>query len=129
MPIEYHVEATLGVVFERWTGVITARDVSEHLKALLSDKQALACRRSLADIRECEIQLSGTDVGAATKAIAEPALRGQAWTTAILVQRPVEYGLARQFQALTDTFITTAVFTDESAAREWITPGPTSPAA
>jgi len=126
MAITYEVDASLGVVFARWTGVITAQDVASYLTALMSDEKARTCGRSLADVRECEIRIAGPVLAGLMRSAVRPILAG--WTAAVLVSKPAQYGAARQFQVLTEKFMRTAVFTDEAAAREWITPAPQTPA-
>jgi hypothetical protein len=112
-------------VLARWTGVITAEDVTAYLKALLKDKQAIACGRSLADARECEVRIAGATLSDLVRSAVQPALTG--WAAALLVSQPAQYGIARQFQVLTETFMRTAIFTDEASARAWITAAPSSP--
>ncbi|HTT68947.1 MAG TPA: hypothetical protein VMF70_13060 [Gemmatimonadales bacterium] len=120
MAITYEVDASLGVVFARWTGVITAQDVSTYMTVLMNDEKARACGRSLADIREAEFRTAGAALSDLVRTAVQPVLTG--WTAAILTSSPAAYGLARQFQALTEGFMRTAVFTDEASAREWIIP-------
>lgn len=125
MPITYKVDASLAVVFARWTGVITAQDVTEYMRTLLNDKQAIACGRSIADARECEIRIAGATLSDLVRSAVQPTLTG--WTAALLVSTPAQYGTARQVQVLTEKFMRTAVFTDEAAARAWITAARPSP--
>ena len=120
MAITYDVDASKGVVFEYWSGEISARDIAEHLTRLLSDPQALACARSLVDVSEAEPRLTDVELRHLVDTIAIPRLKDKGWTSAILVQKPVQFGMARQFQIFAEVYSKDAIFTDEKAARAWL---------
>ena len=120
MPIKYDVDGSKGVVFEYWSGGISAQDVSEHWARLLSDPDALACATSLADVRDAEPRLTDVELRRLVETIAVPILKGKSWKSAILVQKPVQFGMARQFHIFAEAYSKDAIFTDEKAARDWL---------
>jgi hypothetical protein len=119
MGITYEVDAA-GIVFERWAGIVTATEMEAHWTRMVKDPRVIACRGSLADIRECEIRFSGEDLRRMEETILEPVFRGRQLKVAILVKDPIQYGVARQHRAFAGTFTDSAIFTDPSAAREWV---------
>jgi len=120
MAITYRVDAGAGLAFEDWRGVITADDVHAHWTRMVNDPAVLACRGSLADIRECWVDFTGPDLQRLALTVLEPAFRGRQLRVAILVKDPVQYGVARQHRAFSSTFTEAVVFTDAAMAREWL---------
>jgi hypothetical protein len=102
----------------RWC--VYSRDFSDHLALMLGDARALACRGNLADITESELKFTGEQLGQLVRQTLGPALRGARRRIALVVRGPVQYGVARQFQAITEAFCEVEIFTDAPVAREWI---------
>lgn len=120
MGITYEIDAEAGIVFERWTGRITATDLAAHWRTMVRDARVTSCTLDMADIRECEIEFSGEAMRQLVETILEPVFRGRQLRLAVLVQAAVQFGVARQHRAFSGTFAEVAVFTDELEAREWI---------
>jgi hypothetical protein len=120
MGITYEVDASKGVVFERWLGAIAGPDIVDHWMLLATDKEAMACGRSVADIRECALQVSGEELRYLVTFVLGPVLEGRHWKTAVLVREPVQFGMAREYQTLAGVFKEDAVFTDLPAACQWV---------
>jgi hypothetical protein len=114
------VDAEAGVILERWTGVVTSADVEAYWTKLVSDPRVLACTASLANISECTLQLSGGDVQRLAMKILAPVFQGRKMKSAVVVDDPVQYGVARQYRAYASSFTESAIFTDIDAARAWI---------
>ena len=120
MPITYSIDKSNEVILEVWTGTVSAMDLAAHWKRLLADPDALALGRTLVDLRNCQIEFSGKQLFHVIRTVAEPALTGRDWRSALLVGEPVQYGVSRQYQALAQVYSKDAIFNDEDAAFKWL---------
>jgi hypothetical protein len=120
MGLTYEVDTSAGIVFVYWSGPVTIRDISDHWALMLNDNDALLCGKCFVDVRKSDPRFTGEELRQLVKTVLEPALQGGGWKSAILVEKPVQYGVARQYQVFTETFSEDAIFTDEVAAHEWI---------
>jgi hypothetical protein len=120
MPIAYFVDTERGVIFSKWDGVVTADELAEHSKKLLSDELALASGRTLVDMRGAVIEFSGDDIGRVNSDVVVPALQKRGWMTAVVVDGPTLYGINRQFQGHVGALGRSAIFKNESEALSWL---------
>ena len=120
MGISYQVDAVLGIVFERWSGPVTATDLAGHWNARLTDQGAKNYWRTLTDVRECRPAFSTEEYRRLVKNLLEPALSGRKLKIAILVRDELQFGISRQFQVFLESGSESAIFTEESVAREWL---------
>jgi hypothetical protein len=120
MPITYSIDKHLGIISVVWTGEVTAADLSAHWTQLLADADALAIRRTLADLRNCEIAFSGEQMFDLVRTVVEPALNGRDWRSALLVGSSVHFGVSRQYQSFAQMYSKDAIFHDEAAALKWL---------
>ena len=120
MPISYTVDAERRVVFERWSGSVTAKDISDYWHTLTHDRHALSIRRSLADLRGMEIRFSEVDFFFLIRTVALPGLGNFKWTAAIVADRNAVRALRRQVQIYMQTFSRSMKFSDRDAALEWV---------
>jgi len=122
MPITYTVDTGQNVVFVTWQGDVTAEDYRAHLRTMLQDPDALRAGRSLTDLRQAKVLMSGAELNAIGKAEAAPRLVGRKWKTAVLVSSLLNYGLTRQYQTLSQSYSDggDCVFRDRAAALAWL---------
>jgi len=120
MGLTYEVDAAAGIVLERWSGSVFARDFEDHLALMLGDVRALACRGNLADVTECGPKFTGEQLGELVQHTIKPGLRGTRRRIAVVVRGPEQYGMARQFQMFAEAFCDVEIFTDAPIAREWL---------
>ena len=120
MPISYVVDKERNVVLVTWKGDVTADDYRVHLSKMLDDPDALSAGRSLTDLREANVLLSGAELDAIAEAEADRRLAGRQWKTAILVSSNFHYGLARQVTVLSQSESTDRVFLDYAGALAWL---------
>jgi hypothetical protein len=92
MPITYSTDTSGNLITEVWTGEVTAECLEAHWKKYLADPKVLATRRTLVDLRNAQILFNGSELSALVKNIVEPLLNGKNWKTAIVVEKPVQYG-------------------------------------
>jgi hypothetical protein len=59
MSIAYEISSDDRLVTETWTGAISIADLRQHWALLMQDKNALALRRTLADLRGATALVSG----------------------------------------------------------------------
>ena len=52
--------------------------------------------------------------------MAIPALNGRDWTTAIVVDRPVQFGVSRQYHVFAERYSKDCIFHDYDAALRWL---------
>ena len=120
MGITYRVDAAQKIVFAEWTGIILAKDIAEYWARLVADEEAMACGRSITDVRNCEMKFKGEEMRVLANRILEPAFRGKNWRTAVIVEKNFQYGVARQQEMFSDTFMETRAFPTEAAANQWV---------
>lgn len=120
MPITYSIDERHGIITEVWTGEVSATDLADHWKRLLVDPDALAIRRTLVDLRNCELAFSGEQLFNLVRTLVEPALNGRDWRSALLVGGSVHFGVSRQYQSFAEMYSKDAMFHDEDAALKWL---------
>jgi hypothetical protein len=120
MPLTYSIDDTRQIVLEVWTGDVTARMVGSLWKKYLADPRVMAIRRTLADLRECNLLLTGQDLSKLVETVAVPGLKGRDWHTAILVARPDQYGFSRQFHVFSHIYNKNQIFYEWDEALRWI---------
>jgi hypothetical protein len=120
MPITYAVDKTRNFVLVTWQGDVTAQDYRVHLQTMLEDSDALRAGRSLTDLRQANVLLSGAELKAVGAAEANPRLVGRQWKTAVVVSSPLNFGLARQYGALSQSEESDSVFRDYDDALAWL---------
>ncbi len=120
MPISYEVDEELDVVLVTWRGDVTVDDYRAHLRAMLQDPDALRSARCLTDVSQANILMSGAQLNAVGNAEAIPRLAGRTWKTAVVVSSAVNYGVARQYQILSESEGSDSVFRNREAALAWL---------
>jgi hypothetical protein len=120
MGITYKIDSAHAVVRARWHGIITSKVLAEYWKVLLSDKDAMACRGVITDATNCEVKFSGTELLQCVETIFEPGFHGRVWKSAVIVNKPVQHGVARQMEAFAAPVIELRIFNDASQALEWL---------
>jgi hypothetical protein len=120
MPITYAVDKERNFVLVTWQGDVTAQDYRRHLRTMLEDPDALRAGRSLTDLRQANILLSGAELQAVGAAEADPRLVGRRWKTAVVVSSPLNFGVARQYEAHSRSEESDSVFRDYDAALVWL---------
>jgi len=120
MPITYSIDQRHQIISEVWTGEISAMDLAAHWKKLLADPDVLALRRTLVDLRKCQIAFSGDQLFDLVRTLVEPALNGRDWRSALLVGGSVHFGVSRQYQSFAQMYSKDAIFHDENAALKWL---------
>src|SRR4051812_1821529 len=104
MPITYSIDKHNGIISEAWTGEVSAKDLAAHWKHLLADPDALAIRRTLVDLRNCDIAFSGEQLFDLVRTLVEPTLNGRDWRSALLVGGSVQFGVSRQYQSFAQIY-------------------------
>ena len=121
VPITYSIDAASGVILEVWEGNVTAADLRRYWEAYLADPEVMALRRTLVDLRQARIQFTGAELSVLISMVVEPALKGRNWITALLVARPVVFGVSRQYQVFAERYSRDAIFQNFDDALEWLT--------
>jgi hypothetical protein len=120
MPISYSIDLERKVIFEVWTGDISAADLELYWTKYLENPQVLSIRRTLVDLRTANILFHGDVFADLIVKIVQPVLAGRDWKTAILVERPVQFGLSRQYHVFAESFSRDSIFHDYDAALQWL---------
>jgi len=120
MPISYTIERSAGVILEVWEGEVTAADLRRHWQVYLADPDVLALRQTLVDLRRADIRFSGVELSDLVSSVAVPILKGRDWRTAIVVERPVQFGVSRQYQVFARCYSSDAIFYDYDDALRWL---------
>lgn len=120
VPISYTIDEEESVIYETWTGDIYAKDLQNYWTDYLQDPRVLAIRRTLVDLRESTIHFTGTQLSNLITNIVLKVLDGRDWKTAIVVERPRQYGLSRQYQVFADLYSNDSIFYDHEEALRWL---------
>lgn len=119
--IHYHVDAAGGVVHETWSGVITGDVLLAHWRRCLGDPAVLAVKRTLIDLRDCEVRFGGEEWLRMIESalLNRPDLGG--WRSAIVVDKPYLHGIARQFLGHAAGLTHGELFEQPDQAVTWLT--------
>lgn len=120
MPIAYAIDQENQVVRTTWTGEVTADDLVSHWEELFADPQALALGRSVVDLRDAELKITGAELDQLLSTVAPRLLQGRRWKTAVLANKPAQYGSGRQFEVLSEAVSRSATFHDYDEAVRWL---------
>lgn len=120
MPISYVVDHARGTVISRWVGEVTAAELREHWAQVLDDPQARALARTVADLREAIPRFSGAELQRAVEEVAAPRLDGLHWINAIVVTRPEQFGVSRQFGVFAEFHSANSIFHTVEDAVVWV---------
>jgi len=120
MPIAYSISADEMIIHEKWTGPVSARDLKEYWSRYLQDPKVLAIRRTLVDLRDADILFTGNELSGLVHSIVLPALEGRNWISALLVGKPVQHGVSRQYQVFAEFYSRDAIFDDAATAEKWL---------
>lgn len=120
MPITYTIDHDKNLIYETWTGEVHSAELADYWKKYLMDPDVLKIRRTVVDIRECVIGFRGSDFDGHIQSIVLPVLQGRKWTTAIVVARPAQFGVSRQYQVFAERYSRDAIFGSIAEAEKWI---------
>jgi len=120
VPISYVVDRERNVVLVAWQGEVTEEDYRAHLRAMLTDPESLRTGRCLTDVTRANIRMSGAQLNDIGTAVALPLLAGRPFKTAVLAESTVNFGVARQYQILSQSESSDGVFRDRDAALAWL---------
>ncbi|HWQ10752.1 MAG TPA: hypothetical protein VN436_16640, partial [Holophaga sp.] len=91
-----------------------------HWKAKLADPRVMRCKRTLVDVRESRFTFTGAEIQRLVESILEPELEGAGLRSAMIVEEPVQYGVANQFCAFFSRIGDVEIFQDEADALAWV---------
>jgi hypothetical protein len=104
VPISYSIDHQKAFIVEVWTGDIFAKDLAAYWRHYLADPAVLAIRRTLVDLRQCNIQFTGSELSALVNSVVIPILAGRDWKTAIVVDQPAQFGVSRQYHVFAQSY-------------------------
>ncbi len=120
MPIAYTINHEKNLIYETWTGEVRIDDLATYWKQYLADPEVLKIRRTIVDLRTCVIIFNGTEFDDLIQKIVLPIMGGLKWTTAIIVSRPVQFGVSRQYQVFAERYSRDSIFFSMADAEKWI---------
>lgn len=120
MSINYRVDPELRVVFVQWHGAVNAEEHTEHLKTMLTDEEALACGRSITDLRGVTNLALNINNFWKNAEVIKSILGDREWKAAIITTEKAVYGLGRQFGSVINGLVEVSIFFSEVEALEWI---------
>ena len=80
----------------------------------------MALRKTLVDMRKANILFTDHEFNNLIRSVAIPGLAGKDWKSAIIVERPVQYGVCRQFQVFAECYSKNAIFYEYDLALQWL---------
>lgn len=120
MPISYIIDYDKNLIYETWSGEVSAGNLEIYWKQYLADPAVLKIRRTIVDLRTCNIGFHGADFSLLIETIIVPALKGRKWRTAIVVLEPAQFGVSRQYQVFAATYSRDSIFASVADAEKWI---------
>ncbi len=120
MPINYSIDHDTRVIFETWTGEVTAAALGEYWTRYMADPDVMDIRRTLVDLRECTILFKGSDLSNLIETIVTPRLKGRNWRTALVTGDPVQFGISRQYHVFAERYSHDSIFQDPASALTWL---------
>lgn len=120
MPISYTLDLDQQLLLETWTGLVTANEVRHHWQAAIADRKARTLRRTLADLRGCQIGFSAEELHAAVTELLLPAMQHRDWVTAMLVTSKEQFRVSAAYQSVAILYSLDSIFIDPKAARAWL---------
>jgi len=119
MPITYTIDYDQELIMETWIGEIRAVDLAEYWKRYLGNPDVLAIRRTIVDLRQAVILFNGADLNQLIQSLVQPILAGRDWKTAIVIEKPLQLGMSRQYQVFAERYSKDAIFYSIEEARNW----------
>ena len=120
MPITYSISTDEAVIYEAWTGEVSAKELKEYWTTFLQDARVMAIRKTIVDLRQANIQLTGIELSSLVGSIVIPALQGKEWITAIVVGGSTQYGVSRQYQVFAEFYSRDSIHDDYEKAEDWV---------
>jgi hypothetical protein len=120
MPITYVIDQERNVIFETWSGEISAADLANYWRGYLADPEVMAIRRTVVDLRNSTPTFTGAELASLVRTIALPMIAGRDWVTALVVARPLQIGISRQYHVFAESYSEDAVFHDPDTALNWV---------
>jgi hypothetical protein len=118
--ITYEVDQKRNVIFETWSGPVDAAELGAYWRAYLADPAVLRCRRTVVDLRKAVVVFKGHELSTLVKTIAEPVLAGRKWRTAVVVDEPHQFGVARQYSVFAEVYSSDEIFRTPEEALAWL---------
>jgi hypothetical protein len=116
MPVTYHIDPILRVVFTILEGIVTSDEALDHEERLRKDPAFEPSFRQLADCRQItEVRATGSTI----RFVAVMSPFSRETRRAIVVEQDFIYGLARMYQTLKDG-AQIRVFRDVGEAWLWL---------
>jgi hypothetical protein len=120
MPIAYTVDRDRHMITETWTGPVDAEYLGSYWERYLKDPDVMAIRRTVVDLRQGELHFTGPQLHALIERIVVPALNGRDWKSALVVEKPAQFGVCRQYQVFADLYSQDAIFFNLDEAYAWL---------
>ena len=120
MPITYRKDIERNYVHVEWIGEITLHFLEKHLVEFFNDPFVISSARDLTDVSKAELNFNGSQFESLINQIVIPLLAGRARKTAIVVQRPDQFGVARQYNVFADSYSVDKIFYDCDSALKWL---------
>ena len=120
MPITYTVDRDRAIIFEHWSGSVSASDLGTYWKSILLDPEVMAVRRTVVDMREATIAFTGREMQQLVESVVVPVMNGRNWVTAIITGHPVQIGTSNQYSVFADSYSKEAFFEELDAAKAWV---------
>ena len=120
MPISYVIDDDQRVIRETWSGEVSAGDLRNYWQQYLADAQVLELRRTIVDLRRATPTFDGAALRELITTVVDPVLKGRDWRTAIVVEKPLQFGISRQYQAFAEHYSRDAIFSDPESAMRWL---------
>jgi hypothetical protein len=120
MPITFKLDTTQGILFEYWRGPITISEVAAYWTALAAGEEVKTSIGSIADVRDCEPKFTGEEFRVLARQILIAVHQGAKRKVAVIVSDPVQYGMSRQHQLFSESFMNVEVFYSEVMALKYV---------
>jgi hypothetical protein len=123
VPINYSIDATLGLLTYTLSGVVTDAEYLAAAARAGEDALFASCPYHLSDQRGVErFDVTAAGLGALAKFIERHWVgRFRRWRLAVVAPRDISYGMARMYQQIRgDSYEAIAIFRELEPARQWL---------
>jgi hypothetical protein len=120
MPITYTIDHDKQLIYETWTGEVSAANLAAYWEGYLANPDVMAIRRTVVDLRAATLAFSGLDFDSLIRQIVLPILGERKWISAIVVGNPVQHGVTRQYHVFAERYSKDSIATTIAEAESWV---------
>lgn len=120
MAITYDILHAEGLIVETWQGDVTIEELRAYWADILGSDDVMRIRRTLVDLRFATIAFTDVEFDRAVQEVVLPALQGQDWITAIVVNTSRQLQLGSRYHSYAARYSSDVIFSSVDDAKRWL---------